>query len=163
MLQYVRGRIGEDRDTVLDICARNPGHAGTRFPTPVPAANPPLDQTEPRLEMELTTADNLMTVETAISMQGPVSDRDSPLFSPLSEDDEPGKPAPKRWSPMEPGEPGLLKEPASKRSPEYSPVTDDDEHPELKRLKQRENVTTVINSESFTPMAPPTAERDLST
>ena len=159
MLQYVRGRIGEDRDTVLDICARNPCHAGTRFPTPVPAANPPLDQTEPRLEMELTTADNVMTVETAISMQRPVSDRDSPLFSPLSEDDEPGKPAPKRWSPMEPGEPGLLKEPASKRSPGYSPVTDDDEHPELKRLKQRENVTTVINSESFTPMTPPTEER----
>jgi hypothetical protein len=103
MLQYVRGRIGEDRDTVLDICARNPGHAGTRVPTPVPAANPPLDQTEPRLEMELTAADNVMTVETAMSMQRPVSDRDSSLFSPLSEEDEPGKPAPKRWSPVHRG------------------------------------------------------------
>ena len=73
-------------------------------------------------------------------MQRPVSDRDSPPFSPLSEDDDPGKQA-------------------SKRSPEYSPVTDDDERPELKRLKQRENVTTVINSESFTPMTPPTEEK----
>ena len=43
----------------------------------------------------------------------------------------------------------------SKRSPEYSPVTDDDEHPELKRLKQHENDTTVTNSKSFTPLTPP--------
>ena len=101
MLQYVRGRIGEDRDTVLDICAHMPGH-GAGVATP---------------------------------MQGPASDPDSPPFSPLSEDDEPGRPA-------------------SKRSSEYSPVTDDDEHPELKRFKQHEDDTTVTNSESFTPLTP---------
>ena len=110
MLQYVRGRIGEDRDTVLDICARlYPGHPDARVPTPV---------------------------EAATSMQGPASGRDSPPFSPLSEDDDPGRQA-------------------SKRSPEYSPVTDDDEHPELKRLKQHESDTTVTNSKSFTPLTPP--------
>ena len=38
-------------------------------------------------------------------------------------------------------------------------VTDDDERPELKRPKQRENVTTVINSESFTPITPPAEEK----
>ena len=62
-----------------------------------------------------------------------------PTYSPISEDNEPGKPA-------------------SKRSSEYSPVTpaasDDDEQPELKRLKQHENDTTVTNSESFSPLTP---------
>ena len=43
-----------------------------------------------------------------------------------------------------------------RRSPEYSPVTDDDERPEVKRLKQHENGITMTNSESFTPMTPPT-------
>ncbi len=44
--------------------------------------------------MELTTADNVMTVETATSMTRPVSDRDSPLFAPLSDAAQPGQPAP---------------------------------------------------------------------
>jgi hypothetical protein len=139
MLQYVRGRIGEDRDTILDICDRTPGHAGARAPTPVPAANPPLDQTEPRLEVELTTADNVMAAGTATSMQGPASGRDSPPFSPLSEGGEPGRSA-------------------SKQSSEYSPVTDDDEHPEPKRLKQHENGITMTNSKSFTTLTPPIKE-----
>ena len=72
-------------------------------------------------------------------MQGQTNDPDSPPYSPLSEDDEPGRPA-------------------SKRSSEYSPVTpaasDDDEQPELKRLRQHENDTTAANSESFSPLTP---------
>jgi hypothetical protein len=42
MLQYVRGRIGEDRDTVLDICAHMPGHgAGVATPMQGQTSDPP--------------------------------------------------------------------------------------------------------------------------
>jgi hypothetical protein len=127
MLQYVRGRIGEDRDTVLDM-GRTHGHgAGVSAP-----------------------------------VQGETSDPDSPPYSPVSEDDEPGKPAPKRWSPVEPGKP------APKRSSEDSPVasgddegfspatptTSDDERPRSKRPKQHGNATTVTGRGSFSILTP---------
>ena len=57
-----------------------------------------------------------------------------PIVPSVSEGDDPGKQA-------------------SKRSPEYSPLTEDDECPELKRSKHCKGVTTVIiiNSGSVTP------------
>jgi hypothetical protein len=127
MLQYVRGRIGEDRDTVLDM-GRIPGH-GAGGSTPV---------------------------------RGQTSDPDSPPYSPISEDDGPGKPATKRWSPVEPGKP------APKRSSEDSPVasgddegfspvtpaTSDDERPRPKRPKPHGNTTTVIGRGAFSILTP---------
>ena len=64
MVQYIRGRIGEDRGTVLDM-GRIPGYH-TRFPAP------------------------------SVLPQGQESDPGSPPFSPVTEDDEPVEPAPKR-------------------------------------------------------------------
>jgi hypothetical protein len=89
MVQYIRGRIGEDRGTILDM-GRIPDYH-TRFPAPL-----------------------------ALS-QGQKSDLDSPEYSPVTEDDEPVEPALKR--------------------PKTEPA-----------LERPESSSTVIGSKSFSPM-----------
>jgi hypothetical protein len=124
MIQYVRGRIGEDRDTILDM-GRIPDYAA-RFPLPLTPFQ--VEDTSERGQVPYgsTTAGGVF----------------KPIVPIVSEGNDPGKQA-------------------SKRSPEYSPNTDDDERPELKRSKQCKGVTTVIviNSGSVTP--PPGASAAL--
>jgi hypothetical protein len=114
MIQYVRGRIGEDRDTILDM-GRIPDYAA-RFPLP----STPLQAED--------TSERWQVPYGSITAGGVFK----PIVPIVSEGNDPGKQA-------------------SKRSPEYSPNTDDDGRPGLKRSKQCKNVTTVINSESVTP------------
>ena len=116
MIQYVRSRIGEDRDTILDM-GRIPDYA-TRFPAPLTP-----------FQVGDTSERGQVPYGSATAGGG-----FKPIVPIVSEGDDPGKQA-------------------SKRSPEYSPVTDDDERPELKRSKQCKGVTTVIiiNSGSVTP------------
>jgi hypothetical protein len=122
MIQYVRGRIGEDRDTILDM-GRIPDY-DTRFPMP----STPLQARASKRPSEgmpgsWQVPDGSTTAAGAFL----------PIASAMSNGD--------------------------RRSPEYSPVTDDDERPEVKRLKQHENGITMTNSESFTPMTPPPEEK----
>ena len=109
MIQYVRGRIGEDRDTILDM-GRIPDYAA-RFPLP----STPLQAED--------TSERWQVPYGSTTAGGGFK----PIVPIVSEGDDPGKQA-------------------SKRSPEYSPFTDDDERPELKRSKQCKGVTTVIIS-----------------
>jgi hypothetical protein len=116
MIQYVRSRIGEDRDTILDM-GRIPDYA-TRFPLPLTPFQVGDTPERGQVPYGSTTAGGGF----------------KPIVPIVSEGDDPGKQA-------------------SKRSPEYSPFTDDDECPELRRSKKCKGVTTVIkiNSGSVTP------------
>jgi hypothetical protein len=90
MIQYIRGRIGEDRGTILDMC-RVPNY-GTRFPAP---------------------------------SAGQKGAPDSPEYSPVTEDDEAAEPAWKR-----PKSSSTMNESQSftplTESDQYSPVTEDE-------------------------------------
>jgi hypothetical protein len=117
MIQYVRGRIGEDRDTILDM-GRIPDY-DTRFPMP----STPLQARASKRPSEgmpgsWQVPDGSTTAVGAFQ----------PIAPAMSNDDT--------------------------RSPGFSPITDDDERPEAKRLRQHENGITMTDSESFTPMTP---------
>ena len=111
MIQYIRGRIGEDRSTILDMgCV--PDH-GTGLSAPL--------------------------------LAGQKRVPDSPEYSPVtSEDDEPTEPAPKRSS-------------------EDSPVTSEDDEPAVgPALKRPKGDITVIDSRSFSPMTGPDQDSPVS-
>ena len=93
MAQYIRGRIGEDRGTILDM-GRIPGYH-TRFPAP-----------------------------SALS-QRQKSDPDTPPFSPVTEDDEPVKPA--RDEPVEPAPKRPKSDITVIDSGSFSPMTGSDQ------------------------------------
>jgi hypothetical protein len=224
MIQYVRGRIGEDRDTILDM-GRIPDYAA-RFP--LPSTPFQVEDTPERWQVpygSITAGGVFKPIVPIVSEgndPGKQASKRSPEYSPNTDDD--GRPELKRSKQCKgvshpatsPGEidakrqrlmlernegfrysdeshevynlrirlghpptegeittelqrlerrrsteergndPGKQ---ASKRSPEYSPNTDDDGRPELKRSKQCKGVTTVINSESVTP--PPGASAAL--
>ena len=90
MAQYIRGRIGEDRGTILDM-GRIPGYH-TRFPAP-----------------------------SALS-QGQKSDPDSPEYSPVTADDEPALKRPRSASTV-----------IDSRS--FSPMTGSDQDPPVSGIK----------------------------
>jgi hypothetical protein len=95
MVQYIRGRIGEDRGTILDM-GLIPDYYHTRFPAP------------------------------SAQFQGQKNDQDSPEYSPVTEDDEPVEPTLKRPK-VEPA----LKRPKSSStvigSKPFSPMTESDQ------------------------------------
>ena len=135
MIQYVRGRIGEDRGTILDM-GRIPGY-DTRFPTP----SAPL-QGQKR--------------DPGSSPYSPVSGDDEPR-KPAVSPVEPREPAPKRSSEDPPGSwqvPYGSTTAAGVFLPIASAMSDGDRRQGLKRLRQHENDTTVTNSESFSPLTP---------
>ena len=82
-------------------------------------------------------------------VQGQKSDPESPPYSPVSEDDEPGKPAPRRSSEDSPVASG-----DDEGFSPATPATSDDERPRPKRPKPHGNATTVIGRGSFSILTP---------
>ena len=110
MAQYIRGRIGEDRGTILDM-GRIPDYH-TRFPAP-----------------------------SALS-QRQKSDPDTPPFSPVTEDDEPVKPA--RDEPVEPAPKRPRSASTVTDSRSFSPMTGSDQDSPVSGIKTEAQADDLI-------------------